>query len=374
MIDSSFRQPFTRQQIRNLLLAPLLAGAIAWILFVVVGATPPIRASALAFVIVLMAFALRWTGMIFSMIGALALAICPAYWTQTGGTEAYSLMAIGAMLIGGLIVGGLIYRITHSWGWTFCGVMLVLAGSALIAQSIGVGSERSLRLTTILTALLLAVLSDALHASNPRPDSAPSNGVRSQHIALLIGAFALGVINDPMMTLFAPALLLGLTLMRVKFSPVVWLTILAITIFGVWRVITVYVDIPFYWNMPASQAITNNLQVPTLIAGAWREPQRWINLIEFIVGQFTPIGAVLGVLGLARLARWYPPLGVVTLVAFSTYSIFGLLYFGGDAAVLLLPLLMIEVIWIASALLALYQWILKMTGAKPDWRGAQNPI
>ena len=78
-----------------------------------------------------------------------------------------------------------------------------------------------------------------------------------------------------------------------------------------------------------------------------------------IIGQFTAVGLALGVLGLARLARWYPPVGVVTMIAFATYAAFGLIYFGADSPVLLLPLLMIQLLWMTYAVYTFGQWLQK---------------
>jgi hypothetical protein len=116
---------------------------------------------------------------------------------------------------------------------------------------------------------------------------------------------------------------------------------------------------PYYWLFSADAAGAVGLRVPYLLADAWREGERWIVLINLVVGQFTAVGAGLGILGLARLSRWYPPLGGVLLLAYGVYAVFGLMYFGGDAAVLLLPLLMIQVYWMTYAVFTFGQWMQK---------------
>jgi hypothetical protein len=45
------------------------------------------------------------------------------------------------------------------------------------------------------------------------------------------------------------------------------------------------------------------------------------------------------------------------MVAYATYALFGLVYFGRDSAVLLLPLLMIQILWMTYAVYALGQWL-----------------
>ena len=74
------------------------------------------------------------------------------------------------------------------------------------------------------------------------------------------------------------------------------------------------------------------------------------------------------VLGLARLSRWHPPVGVVTMIAFGTYAAFGLIYFGADSPILLLPLLMIQVVWMTYAMYTFGQWLQKsQNSARVRW-------
>jgi len=345
---------------RSFIAAPLIAGAVAFCLFFIVGSTPPIRAAALAAVIAVMAAALRQHGTFFAIIGALLLAISPAYGSQTGGLPGnyQPLLVIGIPALAAVIGVG-VWRFTRDLAWSAGAAAALVWVAVLAGQWIGVSDARSLRVTTLVAASLLALLSDMLYAATPRPDTPPNARVHPHHYVFLIAAFAVGVLNDPLISLFAPALVLGVALTRVRLPPAFWITILALTLFGGVRLVALYVD-PFYIALPAERAIAENIQAPYLIADAWRYGQRWIDLLAFIVNQFTPFGAALGVLGLARLSRWYPPLGVVTLLAFASYALFGLLYFGGDAAVLLLPLLMIQAIWLTAALAALRDWLLKI--------------
>jgi hypothetical protein len=99
------------------------------------------------------------------------------------------------------------------------------------------------------------------------------------------------------------------------------------------------------------------LTAPYLLGDGWRNPDRWVDVGRLVVSQFTLVGVVLGVFGLARLSRWYPPVGVVTMVAFGAFFFFGLVYFGRDAAVLLLPMLMIQVLWMTYAVYGIGHWI-----------------
>jgi hypothetical protein len=127
---------------------------------------------------------------------------------------------------------------------------------------------------------------------------------------------------------------------------------------GIRGVIVQYLDTG-WWLYPAGQAEALGLRVPYVMADGWRHASRWLYLIDLLRNQFTEIGILLGILGLSRLSRWYPPVGIVTLVAFASYVLFGLVYFGKDSTTLLLPMFMILVVWMTYAIFALGQWIQK---------------
>lgn len=336
----------------------LAAGAIAWLAFMLVGGTPIVRASGLALVIGGMAMALRPMGRALSVIGALALAFSPAFWTQTGGLESLDpgAVAIGAGLA--VIAGVLAVALSRR---AFAGVGLaVIVFAALFF--IVIGTPRSLRLNTLMTAWLLYVLIDALIVSNPRPDEPPTGFLGDHHAPALLVLMTLGVLNDPMFTLLAPAVALGLFLTKKRLSIAYWLLLLVVALYGGYSLIDQYYRAD-YWLYTAIRARVTDLQVPYFVGGAWRDPARWLQLIALVGGQFTTFGVMLGIFGLARLSRWYPPVGVVTLIAYGAYVVFGLIYFGGDAEVLLLPLLMIQIVWMTYAVHAVRSWARKSAGS-----------
>lgn len=347
-------------------LPALLTGGIAWAAFMVLGHTPIIRASGLALVIVGMALALRSMGVALTIIGGLALAFSPSFWIQTGGAESLNLPEVIGGLAAAGVAAGIALRFSRQRWFSLAAAVVIF--SALFLTLIG--TPRSLRLTTLLTAWLLYLLVDGLLVSNPRPDSPATGKLGAQHTYGLLIVLAVGVINDPLFVLLAPAAALGLFLSR-KVMPVwYWLALLAVSAFGIYGVINTYYS-TFWWNYPAGQALALTYQIPFLIGGVWREPTRWIGLMDLIVRQFTVFGLALGVLGLARLSRWYPPIGVVTMVAYATYAAFGLIYFGGDASVLLLPLLMIQLLWMTYAVYTFGQWLQKsLKPARVQWLAA----
>ncbi len=325
----------------------------------VVGQTPLIRASGLALVIIGMALALRPFGAVFAVIGAMALAFCPAFWAQTGGVELLRPPEVIAALVAALVGAAaiLIWRRKALWG---IGLGILIFGVLFL---LFVGTPRSLRLTTLLSAWLLYLMIDGLLAANPRPDSPPTGQLGSQHTWGVLLLIAIGVLNDPLFALICPAVFLGLFLTSKRMPVIYWVLLAAVAAWGFYGIITLYAD-SAWWGVNVDMAEANGVQVPFLLSGGWREPSRWIYLIELVVYQFTAVGLVLGGIGLARLSRWYPPVGVVTMVAYGSYALFGLAYFGADASVLLMPMLMIQVVWMTYAVYAFNQWITRSTASK----------
>ncbi|NWF68224.1 MAG: hypothetical protein HXY40_03990 [Chloroflexi bacterium] len=325
------------------LLPAVISGAVTLALFTLIGATPFIRAAGLALVIAAMTLTLRRLGAWLAVSGGLALAFTPAFWSQTGGPPSGA--PIMALVLGLTVGCALLAR-------RFGGRALLAVEIALLAGTVIFWRDftyyNSLRITTLCAALVLLALMDGLLRSNPRPGEAPPAPLDDIHTMGLLLVFSIGVINEPLFLLFAPAIVLGLLLARSKI-PLwywgFWALAIALAVFG--------------WFFPGTGS---NTRAPLLLLDGWRAAERWIMLIQLIVAQFTPIGVLLGVLGLARLARWYPPLGVVTMVAYAAYVLFGLVYVGEDKAVLLLPLLMIQALWMTYAVYSFGEWLQKAFG------------
>lgn len=333
-------------------LPALIAGGIAWILFISLGQTPVIRASGMAVAVIGMGMALRPLGMALALVGGLALAFSPSFWIQTGGAQSLDALEVVAAFAAAGVT---------------CGVLIALHRRPVMALAIAaavfavifltlVGTPRSLRVTTVLAIWLIYLITDGLLASNPRPDEVQPQHMGFQHTYGVLLLMGIGVANDPLFVLFAPAVALNLFLSRVQLPIWYWGILTAITVLGLRGVAVTYIS-PEWWNFPADQTPGIITHIPFLIADAWREPQRWLKLIELIIGQFTIPGLILGVLGLARLSRWHPPVGVVTMTAYGCYLFFGLIYFGNDSPVLLLPLLMIQVYWMTYAAYTFAAWL-----------------
>ncbi|MDZ4771323.1 MAG: hypothetical protein SGJ24_19540 [Chloroflexota bacterium] len=351
-------------------LPALIAGAIAWVAFIVLGDTPLIRATGMALAVVGMAGALRSMGGALALVGALALAFSPAFWIQTGGTQSLAPLDVVGLVIAAGMFGVallLIPSIRQRPGIALAAALTVFSVVFLIA----IGTPRSLRVTTVLAAWLIGLLIDGALAANPRPDAIDPTTLGWRHTVGVLLILVIGIANDPLFALFVPAVALGLFLMRARLPIALWIGLAGVSAFGVWGIVGTYVS-AIWWDFPAEQTPGIITHVPYLIAYAWHEPERWIKLIDLIAWQFTPIGLALGVIGLARLSRWHPPVGVVTMTAYGCYLLFGLCYFGEDAPVLLLPLLMIQVVWMTYAAYTFAAWLRGMlkSAARPALIGA----
>lgn len=330
----------------------LLAGLVSWLSFMLVGNTPVLRAAGLALVVVGMTMALRRYGAVLAVLGAFALAFSPAFWSQTGGADSLDLpLTLLVLAIAGA-VGLVLVRFSNQ---LYLGAAAAFGIFAVLFWS-QLAQPGSLRLTTLTTAWLIYVLVEVLHRTNPRQDEAPAVILPARHYFALLILLAVGLINDPLFVLIAPALVLGLFLSRAVLPWWYWVVLLALVLYGSYGLTSEYIN-STWWRYPAAQAEAQNLTLPYMMADGWREASRWIYMIELVVQQFTVIGVGVSILGISRLSRWYAPLGVVTLVAYATYGVFGLMYFGRDSAVLLLPLLMVQVLWMTYAVHAMGQWL-----------------
>lgn len=338
-------------------LAPAVLAAFgAFMAFTLIGGTPLLRALGLSAAVAGVALTVRNMGALMSLVGGLAIAFSPAYWAQTGGggsTPATIVLALGAGAILALVIVILVQR-------PYVALVAALVAFAAVFLS-QIGEPRSLRLTVLASAWLIYLLVQAVLTANPRPDEPPRYGYRFA-AALRAGILlilAAATINDPLFVLFVPAVSLGLIQSRARIPLWYWLILGVIVAFGVRGIVLAYVS-PQWWGASVDAALSARANIPYLVADGWRDGARWITTFGLLVSQFTIVGVALGVLGVARLARWYPPLGTVMMVAYATFFAFGLAYFGRDRSTLLLPLLMIQTFLMCYAVHAIGQWACKM--------------
>lgn len=343
----------TRRMAAHLLPA-VLTGIVTLVLYTLVGHAPLMRALGMAVSVSGMTLILHRFGAVLGIVGSLALAFSPAFWSQANGQEtSLAILYSVGLLLALSILAFLIWsqRIPEK----------VLLASIMILGLIFlvlIGAPRSLRVTTLLNIGLIYVLLDLLMTSNPRPDIQPQSVFPSNHVLSLVIILFIGIVNDPLFVLLAPALIVGLHLSKMPIPKWYWVALGLIIGWGIYGTAMQYM-VSGWWLVSSETAEATGIRVPFVIADGWREASRWVYLINLVRNQFTDIGILLGIIGLARLARWYPGLGVTTLVAYGTYALFGLVYFGKDSTILLLPLLMIHVIWMTYAIFAFGQWLQK---------------
>ncbi len=315
-----------------------IVAGLSWLLLLVVGDTPLVRASGLALAILGVTAGMRPMGFVASAAGGLTLALCPVFWSQTGGIEsqpAAVVVAAGLAALAMLMASVALKR-------RDLGIGAGIAVFVLIFWS-QIGTPQSLRLTGLVTAWLLFTLVDMVLLTNPRPGVQPAIAPKPWHTLGLLFLMAIGTVNDPLVTLFAPAILLALFLSYAKLPAWYWISVFLTVSMGLLLLARAYL-----------QPQSANVELL-----GWREAIRWLELGKLIIAQFGVIGIALALIGLARLARWYPPLGIVTMIAFGAYVLFGLVYVGVHREILLLPLTIIQVMWMTYAVNTFGQWVNK---------------
>lgn len=324
-----------------------VAAGATWMILVFLGATPLVRASGLALAILGVTASMRPMGFVASTAGGLTLALCPIFWSQSGGSEAQpATIAIATVLAGAIMfLGSIVLRRRD------IGIALGITAFLVVFWS-QIGTEQSLRLTGLVTAWLLYLLVDMILLTNPRPGIKPATEPKAWHTFGLLFLIVVGALNDPLVTLFAPAILLALLLSYAKLPAWYWIALVVLVCGALVSLIRAY------WPPDVAQ----------IDLMAWRDAVRWIELGELVISQFSIFGIVLGVIGVARLSRWYPPLGVVTMIAYAAYVFFGLVYHGAHREILLLPLMIIQVMWMTYAVNAFGQWVNKsLSGDSGLW-------
>ncbi len=315
-----------------------LTAACAWLLLMTVGHAPIARATGLALAVLGVTASMRPMGLVASVAGGLTLTLSPVFWSQASGAVTQPATIVVAALLATIAV------LAASWLWkrTELAIGMGIALFAAIFWS-QIGTAQSLRLTVLVAAWLLYLLIDMLLLTNPRPGIKPLQEPKRWHLAGIPLLFAIGTLNDPLLSLFSPAILLALLLSYARLPSAYWLAIAAIAVLGVYQIAQTYLL----------------ADVPLLLPLGWRDAQSWLALGEYPLAQFGWAGIALAIVGVARLSRWYPPLGTVTLIAYASYTLFGLTYIGSHREVLLLPLIIIQVAWMTYAVNAIGQWVNK---------------
>ncbi len=245
------------------------------------------------------------TGRLLAVLSALMLAFSPTFWSQAIGAEVYTLNALFVIIILGSLI-------------------------------------------------------NALYRTDPRFGGQETMRVHS--IWALALAFGLGLTNHLTLVLLLPAALLAMWICHPRLTHREWG--IAAGMFGLG--LLVYLYIPLRWpalhagaGMPLDDFIawvTGRRFGGALMWEYFSVPERWMTIFRLALDQFGVIGLALGLLGLARLARWFPGVGTVSLVAYGAYFAYALVYIIPDIGVFLIPMHIIQVIWIAYAVHAISEW------------------
>lgn len=334
---------------------PVIAcGLAAWLLFVSVGQTPIVRATGMAAAVLGIAATLRRMGAIQAFAGGMLLALSPAFWSQTGGASTYTPTALALALAAAVGLSVFVVALSKR-PYVVMAVTLAVFAALFFSQ---IGITRSLRVSVIASAWMIHLLFMTVMETNPRPDDPTPARLRAQYRAGLLLLLGVGVINDPLFVLFAPAVTLGLAMSKTRIPLWYWAVMAALVLLGL-RGISVEYYRPDWWQFSAERAMARGITPPFLIAEGWRLPERWIDLFGMLAAQFTLVGIALGLLGLSRMARWYPVLGITLMIVWAAFFAFGLPYFGRDRDILLMPLMMIQIIWMTYAVYVFGQWFEK---------------
>ncbi|QPC81625.1 hypothetical protein G4Y79_18295 [Phototrophicus methaneseepsis] len=354
MVISETQTP--RTQLILYWIPPLVAGLAAFLLLVTLGGTPIIRSGGLALVIVGVSLGLRRMGAVLSIIGGMTLLFIPAFWVQSGGPEGDLATIVIALIVAAVaVLAGIVVVRRPALG---LGIGVIVFAGLFFSQ---IGTPQSLRLTGFVVGWLLFLMIDMLLITNPHPgDSAPlimrirgmetsharddgSHSAQPYHTLGMLMLFTVGILNDPLLVLLAPAIILSLTLTRTRLARWYWVILFVVILIAVRSFLIEYIDMRSYW----------------FVFDQWRQASRWFNVVNTIIDQFSIVGVVLSVLGISRLARWYPPLGVVTMFGYGAFAFFGLVYIGPNRAILLMPMFIIQITWMTYAVFAIGEWAKK---------------
>lgn len=343
----------------------VLAGALAWLAFLFIGQAPLMRSLGLAAAIVGISLALRNMGALMSVVGGLTLAFSPAFWEQVsagGSAVATIVMALG---VAGILAIGMVIFVQRP----YVVMMAALAAFALIFFS-QIGAARSLRLTVLASTWIIYLLVQSVMAANPRPEDDTRDIARwmaAMRAATLL-LLSVAIINDPLFVLFVPAVALGFLQSHVRLPVWYWVTMGSVTLIGIFGLLNTYIA-PEWWGA-SIEAVYAGGSVRYLVADGFYDGGRWLSTLMILAAQFSWVGLLLGVVGLSRLARWYPPVGTVMICGYAAFFIFGLLYFGKDRMTLMLPLVIMQVFLMCYAVYAAGQWAAK-TLQTPEQRVAR---
>ncbi|MBN1286961.1 MAG: DUF2723 domain-containing protein [Anaerolineae bacterium] len=219
-------------------------------------------------------------------------------------------------------------------------------------------------LNALFVVIILGILVNGLYVTDPRFGG--GRAMRPRRVFGLALAFGFGLTNHLTIVLLAPAAALMLWMCRPRLTLKQW----GAAAVCLAAPLLIYLYLPLRWpalhdgaGMPFDEFImwiTGQRFGGALMFEYFSQPDRWMTIFRLVIDQFGIMGLLLAVVGLARLARWFPGVGIVTLVAYGAYFAYALVYIIPDIAVFLIPMHVIQVIWIAYAVHAISEWAPKL--------------
>ncbi len=182
-------------------------------------------------------------------------------------------------------------------------------------------------------------------------------------IMLLFGLIGLSLTNHLTTVLLLPGVALAIYLAKPKLSRRQWLAAAGLLIGG----LLLYIYIPLRWpalhdgqSMPFGEFIgwiTGSRFSGALQLGAMFKGERWAIVYRLLLDQYLWIGIVLGIIGLITLILRNPRAAAVTGLIFVAQGFYGLNYLVPDISVFLIPMYLIQAIWIGYGVSTILQWV-----------------
>lgn len=354
---TSLSKPQLSEQMRYWI-PPLLSGMIALLLFTLLGHAPLLRAGAMSIAVIGVTASLRALGQLVCIVGGLTFALSPASWAQASGNLSIDSLSVGYVLVFAFGVAIIIFLFISNRALYYAaiiGVTLTVVLVVILNESV-----RSTRISNLLGAWLIYMLMIALRKTNPRPEDPPAKEISQRHQYAVLVLYLLGVFNDPLFSLYAPALLIGLWLSRIHLPFWQWVVYGVMTFYGGVLFYRVYISNEWSFHL-AQLLLDGSIAPPYLILSGWRNTDRWIMLMREVANQYTVVGAIISLFGIARFSRWHPPLSTMLLFGYGSFFVFGLMYFGPNETTYMIPLLGIQIIWLTYGVHSIGQWILRYT-------------
>lgn len=182
--------------------------------------------------------------------------------------------------------------------------------------------------------------------------SQPGSPYPARVVKILFALVGLSLTNHLTTVLLIPSVVAALFLARPPMTRKQWLTAFGLFL----AVLLIYAYIPIRWPALHNGSlmrfdefvgwVTGSRFRGALILDAWfKDIERWRILDRLILDQYGWLGAALSLIGLALMIRLQWRAALVSGLAFAAFAFYGLNYYVPDVSVFLIPLFLIQAIW-----------------------------